>query len=205
MANLSDVLAPTGDAPVEPGWIAALAPGEGFRAGAMVASPLLPDLHTSPGEPDAIEAALADAYARGARETRAAMAAEQDADAAARGQLALAFARLDAEAALALRQILAQAVASLCEQVIEPARIDHAALASRCGALAAQLGERAAACALHLHPDDVPLLAASTAESWAIRTDPDLPRGTLRLEGPDGVLSDGPEDWRRLIAEALGQ
>ena len=141
-------------------------------------------------------------------QARAAMALERGGTdrlkIAAREQLSLAFARLDVEAMLALRQRLADTVAALCEQVIEPALIDHAALAERCEALATGLGESPATCALHLHPDDVPLLAQGTIDRWAIRPDPDLPRGTLRLEGPDGVLADGPEEWRRLIAGALG-
>ena len=204
MASLSDLLAPPAAAPAVPGWIAALAPGGGFRV-PDVPQPVPPqDEIDAPDLPDPHEGELAEAYARGLADARAEAAQHRSAELASRDSLALAFARLDAEAMLALRQRLADTVAALCEQVIEPALIDRAALAERCEALASQLGESAATCTLHLHPDDVPLLAQATADRWAIRPDPDLPRGSLRLEGPDGVLADGPEEWRRLIAGALG-
>lgn len=181
-----------------------MAPGTGFRAEDLCRKEQAPQQPELSDQPDAHEAALADAYERGLAEARAEADLHRAADSAARDGLALAFARLDAEAALALRQRLADTVAALCEQVIEPALIDRAALADRCDALATRLGESAEACALHLHPDDVPLLDPAMLERWAIRPDADLPRGTLRLEGPDGVLADGPEEWRRLIAGALG-
>lgn len=204
MANLSDLFAPPAAASAVPGWIAALAPGGGFRAKNLPRSEPTPDPVEPSVQPDAHELALAAAYERGLADARAAAEQQRAAETAAREGLALAFARLDAEALLALRQRLADTVAALCAEVIEPALIDRAALAERCTALASQLGESARTCALHLHPDDVPLLAPATAEAWSIRPDPDLPRGTLRLEGPDGVLADGPDEWRRLIAGALG-
>lgn len=202
MANLSDLWRDETPHPV-PGWIAALGQPHGFRD--EVRAPTVPEPVAEPDEQDTVAAALAEAYARGAEDARVQCREEQEAAAAAQGRLALAFARLDAEAALALRQALATAVATLCEQVIEPARIDRAALEQRCADLATQLGEAAAPLALQLHPDDLALLSAETVAGWTIRPDPGLPRGALRLEGPDGVFADGPEEWRRLIAEALGQ
>lgn len=204
MANLSDLLAPPVLAPAVPGWIAALAPGGGFRAEDVRQPQTSPEQSEQPDQPDPHQIALAQAYERGVADARAAAAHDRAADLAARNGLTLAFARLDAEAGLALRQRLADTVAALCEQVIEPALIDRAALAERCGKLVSRLGESVEACALHLHPDDAPLLAEATLERWAIRPDPGLPRGTLLVEGPDGVLADGPEEWRRLIAGALG-
>ena len=203
MANLSDLLAPAA-APAVPGWIAALAPGRGFETRDLVPLALTPEPPDEPDQPDLHQAALAEAYARGQADGQAQAVQHHVADTAAREGLALAFARLDAEATIALRQRLAEAVAALCEQVIEPALVDRAALAERCTVLATQIGESVGACALHLHPEDLPLLPDAIVEGWAIRPDPDLPRGTLRLEGPDGVFADGPEEWRRLIAGALG-
>lgn len=204
MANLSDLLAPSAATPAVPGWIAALAPGGGFRAEDLhQPEPVLEQIE-QPDQSESFETALAGAYAQGQADARAAAERDHAVSLAARERLSLAFARIDTEAMFALRQRLADTVASLCSQVIEPALIDHAALAERCEALAIRLGESPATCALHLHPDDVPLLAQGTIDRWAIRPDPDLPRGTLRLEGPGGVLADGPEEWRRLIAGALG-
>lgn len=203
MANLSDLLSPDRAVEGSSGWIGALRPAGGFRELAMEAPRAVPEPDASVDLPDERESALAEAYARGMADALLQAEAERDAAEAARSKLALAFARLDAEAALALRHRLAEAVATLCEQVIEPARIDRAALAERCAALANQIGEGVAACALHLHPLDIALLDDETRQQWEIRPDPALPRGTLRLEGADGVLADGPEEWRRLIAGAL--
>lgn len=204
MANLSDLLAGAGAPAASPGWIAALAPKAEFRALEHDRGAPLPGSQPAPAPADPGEAALADAYARGLAEGIAHAAADAAQERAALGQLSLNFSRLDAEAASAIGQHLTHAVAALCEQIIEPALIDRAMLARRCSVLAAQLGAGATACALHLHPDDVALLAEDVVAGWTIRPQPDLPRGSLRLEGPDGVIADGPDEWRRAIAAALG-
>lgn len=204
MANLSDLLAGAGAPAASTGWIAALGLGAEFRTlehsdcGRQPASESVPDI-VDPGA-----AALADAYARGLADGIAQAAVDAAQERAALGQLSLSFSRLDAEAASAIGQHLTQAVAALCEQIIEPALIDRTILARRCSALAVQLGAGATSCALHLHPDDVALLAEDMVAGWTIRPRPDLPRGSLRLEGPDGVIADGPDEWRRAIAAALG-
>jgi flagellar assembly protein FliH len=203
MANLSDLLAPGAVQAAAPGWIAALASGPRFHERSFAPASNAQDAATPPDPAAAHEAALANAYARGAADERAAMAAAQAQDEAARHGLSLAFGQLDDVARAVLTQRLTEHVAALCEQVIEPALVDRAMLDARCAALAAMLGETAGQCALHLHPDDVPMLAVDTIRGWTIHPDPALPRGTLLLEHAAGAVADGPEEWRRLIAGAL--
>jgi flagellar assembly protein FliH len=204
MANLSDLTALPVALPVVPRWIAALGSGGGFREQAI--APRADGIEEDCVEADPQSehgAELAAAYARGQADALAEMAQRRGADEAANEALALAFARLDAAARSALSERLAEAVAGLCEHMIEPAMVDRAAIARRCAALAEAMGDVAGQCSLHLHPDDVPLLSADTRRDWAICPDPSLQRGTLLLEHADGAVADGPEEWRRLIAAAL--
>lgn len=204
MANLSDLLA-VGAAPrAVPGWIALLGGDGGFCAGTPVAPPD-PAPQDCASDPDALHAAaVSAAYESGHADGLAAAQQQQAGTDAARQGLELAFARLDKAARAALSQRLAAAVAALCEQVIEPALVNREAISARCTALAQSLDDAAAACSLHLNPDDIPLLSPATASAWTLCPDPSLARGTVVLEHAEGALADGPEEWRRLIAAALG-
>lgn len=151
-----------------------------------------------------MDAALADAYARGQADARLAFEAQQADDMVARDGLALHFSRLDNAARRAVAERLTEQVAALCGQVIEPVLVDRAVLAARCAALVDAIGDAAGQLTLHLHPDDLPLLDGSVSQGWNVCPDPALVRGSLRLAHDEGALADGPEEWRRLIAGALG-
>ena len=58
---------------------------------------------------------------------------------------------------------------------------------------------------IRLHPDDIALLSPRFAADWQVAPDPALERGALRVETPNGGVEDGPDLWRRAIAEALHQ
>lgn len=204
MANLSDLLGAARGETAVPQWIAAMRPAGGFRALAEeeIEEPQ-PEPEPSPDPGAEMDAALADAYARGQADARLAFEAQQADDTAGREGLTLAFSRLDNAARLALAEQLAEQVANLCSEVIEPVLIDRAALAARCTTLMDSIGDVTGQLTLHLHPDDVSLLDDSVPREWSIHRDPALPRGTLLLAHADGALADGPEEWRRLIAAAL--
>jgi flagellar assembly protein FliH len=55
-----------------------------------------------------------------------------------------------------------------------------------------------------LHPDDLAMLDDAALVGWQIVPDAGLDRGGLLLEGADGAVADGPSEWRRAIAAALG-
>ena len=203
MANLSDLLCAAADRP-RPDWVAMLGTSRGFHEAPMPADRLAA-VEAEPADHAARHAAeLEQAYQRGHADGISAAAEAQRESEAARAGLALHFTRLDEAARQALAERLVQGVAQLCEQLITPALIDRAALAQRCAALADTVGEAAKRCTLHMHPDDAALLDAETRARWTIAPDPALERGTLVLEHADGAVADGPEEWRRLIAAALG-
>lgn len=207
MANSSDWLARVGDgAPARPAWMAALEDSEGFCEGAPFAlaeaSPPVPAVSETPPA-DPAEDALARAYAEGEAAGRAAAEAEAAAAAAQHRALRLSFRTLDEAARGVLADDLAATVMALCDKVLADCAPDPAALRARCEAAARRIGGAAEALTLHLHPQDLAALEADTLGPWRVAVDADMERGSLRIEGPDGAISDGPAEWRRAIAAAV--
>ncbi len=214
MANSSDwlgVLAEPPGAP-PPGWLALLGEPAGFRELAAfdepVPEPPPPAPEPAPvpepeAQPDPAAEALARAYADGEAAGRAAAEAEAAALAACQRSLRLAFRSLDETAAQVLADDLATTVMALCEAVLGECAADRAGLLARCHTAARRIGGAADALILHLHPDDIELLGDDAVTGWQVTPDPALERGSVLIEGADGVVSDGPADWRRAIAAAV--
>ncbi|MDE2405392.1 MAG: hypothetical protein KGM17_12060 [Sphingomonadales bacterium] len=154
-------------------------------------------------EPDPLDAALARGFAEGMAAARAeAEAAARLAD-EARERFAFAFARLDAELTEALRQRLLDTVVALCEATLQPLALDKKALAGRVRKVADMFVRADDERVFRLHPDDLALVRSLLPEDWAFDPDPTLTRGTIRVDTQAGGAEDGPETWRRAIAEAL--
>lgn len=155
----------------------------------------------APGDP------LAHAYDEG--RTAGLAQAHQTAQLAAaaeqvgRARIELALARLDGELIEQLRQKLCATVTALCEVSLAPLALDPALLAKRVSRAAAMLARADDDRVLRLHPDDFKLIAGRLPEGLAVLEDPALERGALRLESSSGGVEDGPEHWRRAIAEAV--
>ena len=154
---------------------------------------------------DPLATAFAEGYAAGVAETSARAAQEAAADLAAREGLGLALTRLDRELEEALRQRLRDTVAALCETAIAPLALDEDALMRRIERAVSLLARADDERLIRLHPDDVALLSPRFAADWQVVPDRTLERGALRIETPNGGVEDGPELWRRAIAEALHQ
>ena len=186
--------------------LADLAGPSGFASdprfsGAAIAAPPPPE--AEPEDPLAL--AWAEGYQAGVSEARREaelLAAQAD---AARAQIELSLARLDAEMAEALRQKLYVTVEALCEAAIEPLMLDKAALAARVERAAGMLARADDERVLRLHPEDLKLVGKRLPEGLDVQADPALERGALRVETVNGGVEDGPGHWRRAIAEALGQ
>ena len=146
---------------------------------------------------------MAEAFARGEARGRAAAAAEYRAEQENQRGLRLNFRALDQAAMDSLASELSNTVIALCEAAIAGFTPDPQSLSERCQEAARRMGSAAAECALHLHPQDIELLAPETREHWRIVPDPAVERGGLRFEGGEGAISDGPADWRRAIAAAI--
>lgn len=185
--------------------------GSGFRSDARFA-PLgeTPPTYEAPaaiqGEPeDPIATAFAEGYAAGVAEAQARAAEQAAANAAARDGLALSLVRLDAEFEEQLRQRLRDTVAALCEAAIAPLALDEDALLRRIEKAVSMLTRADDERVIRLHPADLALLSPRFATDWQVMPDPALERGALRVETASGGVEDGPELWRRAIAEALHQ
>lgn len=188
----------------------ALSAGGGFRSDVRFAAlnaaappPPEPVAEAPPEDPLAI--AFAEGYAAGAAEAQALAAQHAQADALAREGLALAFAKLDRELAEDLRQRLRDTVAALCEAAIAPLALDEDALMQRIARAVAMFTRADDERTIRLHPDDIALLSPRFAADWQVVPDHTLDRGALRVETASGGVEDGPDLWRRAIAEAMHQ
>lgn len=201
---LSVAAAPTSAAPE---WLALLDIGAEFRAAALFAGPALaPDPEPEPDVPATLDPAAdarARAYAEGVAAGRAAGAAEADERTARQRALRLSFRALDEAARGVLADDLAATVIALCETALAGCALDRDGLLARCHTAARRIGGAADSLALQLHPDDIALLGEEALAGWRVAADAALERGSVRIEGPEGSVSDGPAEWRRAIAAAV--
>lgn len=219
MVNSSDwlgalVAAPGPDlaADAAPGWLTLLdeADAAAFREAPLFGEPEesappppVPQAAPDDAAPDPHAEALARAYAEGEAAGRAAAAAEAEARAARQRALRLAFRSLDEAALGVLADDLEATVRHLCDSVLGEAARNPAGLRDRCIAAARRIGGAADSLLLHLHPDDIALLGEDALAGMRLVPDPALEPGSLVIEGGEGTISDGPEEWRRAIAAAL--
>lgn len=203
-AALAEAPAPA-SAPAR-GWLALVGTGAAFREALPFGEPE-PEPEPEPvpetPAPDPRAEAVRAAFARGKAAGRAEAAAEAEDRAARHRALRLTFHTLDEAALGVLAEDLAATVMTLTEGLLGVAAVDRTGLIARCEAAARRIGGAAESLALHLHPDDIALIGPEGLAGWRIVPDPALSRGALRIESPEGAVSDGPEEWRRAIAAAL--
>ena len=217
MASSSDWVAelahPTAGPPDKPqSWVDAFGESGEFVEGAPFAAPA-PDtsppeqperpLNTAPVDQEVEPDPKQQAFERGKAEGRAQAEAEAQETLADQRKLRLAFRALDTAATDSLATSLAETVLALCSAAIADFRVDPDGLAERCEQAAKRLGSAASECKLHLHPEDIEQLDPETHEAWTVVADETVERAGLRFEGPEGSVSDSPEDWRRAIAAAI--
>lgn len=181
--------------------LAELSSGAGFAC-----DPRFVEVSVPPPEPtgDPVAEAWAEGHAAGLAEAQAEAAVRRKEEQKARHQIELALARLDADQQEDLRQRLIETVTALCNGALAPLAIDPALLAERAARAAAMLARADDNAVLRLHPDDLALVKRHLPKGLATEPDPALERGNLRLEGSAGGIEDGPAQWRRALAEALG-
>lgn len=176
----------------------------GFRPSARFGGPTLTEPEREPEAVDPLVEALEQAHAEGFAEARALAEAEARAAREAHGRLSLAFERLDQQMEEELRLALRETVAALCEQALAPLAIDQGALLARIDRAVAMLSRSYDERTIRLNPADLSMLSDRLSADWTVVADALLPRGSLRVESTEGGIEDGPESWRRAIAEALG-
>ena len=173
--------------------------------GGALGRPLAPP--PPPPEPelpiDPFEQARAEGFAAGLAHARAEAMSRAQTEAEAQARFEFAFSRLDAELTETLRQRLLDTVVGLCEATLKPLALDRKALAARVEKVAAMFVRADDERVIRLHPDDLELVRPQLPADWEFAPDPALSRGTIRVETRSGGAEDGPESWRRAIAEAL--
>ena len=150
---------------------------------------------------DVAEKAYRAGYEDGQLSARADFDAQLTAERAARSAIALAFARFDAASERQLRDRLLATVHALCEEAVLPLALDSEGLARRVEAAAAMLQRKHDQRIVHIHPEDLELVKASVPASLELVADGSVERGGLRVETDDGGVEDGPQQWRRALAE----
>ena len=206
MANSSDWLARVEDRNTElPAWISALSGDVQFDErlpfAASARSPGAPV--SGAAQPEEYELALAKAFADGEASGRANAEAELRALRSQYRDLKLSFRALDQAAIDVLSSELAETVVDLCAKAIEGFANDGDTLKERALEAAKRLGSGSLEFSLHLNPDDAKAVGEGTLEGWTVVADSSIERGGLAIEGPSGTVRDGPEEWRRAIAEAV--
>lgn len=153
---------------------------------------------------DPLDVAFAEGYAKGSHD--AAALAEQNAREAdaARGKIETAFERLADEQTVELERRLRETILMLCEQTLAPLTTDPEALTRRINTALGLLRRNQDERVVRLHPDDLALIADRLSENIRVEPDPTMTRGQLLVETAEGGLEDGPDEWRRALAEALG-
>lgn len=182
---------------------AALAGGSGFQSDPRFCNDSSGAQSSAPADP--VAQAWNEGYAAGSQEAAGLAAAAAEENARAQAAITLSFARLDAQLAEELRRKLFITVETLCETAIAPLALDKAALAARVERAAAMLARADDNRILRLHPADYTTIAQQLPASLEVVPDPALARGAIRVETASGGVEDGPDNWRRAIAEALGQ
>lgn len=160
-----------------------------------------PDAGTPPAAEDAAEKAYGAGYEDGQLSARADFEAQLKAERAGRTAIELAFARFDADSARRLREGLLATVNALCEEAVLPLALDAEGLARRVEAAAAMLQRKHDQRIIHIHPDDLELVKNSVSGDLELVPDGSVERGGLRVETEDGGVEDGPQQWRRALAE----
>jgi len=182
--------------------LAALGSSSGFSCDPRFSLATLP---VPAAAADPVADAWAEGHAAGLAEAQAEAASLRADEEERRRQIELSLARLDASQQEVLHQRLIETVAALCNAALAPLAIDPDLLAERAARAAAMLARADDNAVLRLHPDDLKLVARRLPKDLAVEPDPTLERGNLRLDGQSGGVEDGPAQWRRAIAEALGQ
>jgi flagellar assembly protein FliH len=185
--------------------LAELSESRGFASDPRFAGVIQPHPLPEAVDEDPVARAWSEGHAAGLTQAWAEAEARQQADEEARARIELALARLDSELTEALRARLFATVAALCEAAVAPLALDPERLAARAARASEMLARADDDKVLRLHPDDLALVAARLPEDLSVEPDPSLERGALRLEAGSGGVEDGPNHWRRAIAEALAE
>src|SRR5690606_8631764 len=110
----------------------------------------------------------------------------------ARNRLAEALETLTPAPSGTLATMLSATVIRLVSQIVGEVAIYAELLQQRCETIAAFIDENEGKSALHLHPDDMPLVDGGQVGVKLV-ADASMSRGCVRLDTADGWVEDGPD------------
>ena len=170
-----------------------------FTANARFAPDVAPVANRDPVA-EAFQAGMAE----GRRLAEEAAQAQFDEMASAERTIELAFARFDTASAQLLQERLRVTVDAICQAMAGEIAIDSDRLSTRVEAAVSMLRRKHDERVVHLNPADIALVRERVDPALRLEPDASLRRGQLRVEGEDGGVEDGAEQWRTALAEALG-
>lgn len=141
---------------------------------------------------DPVEQARAEAFAQGFDEGCRSTADALSGEMRAADRLAEALEQLSPTSSGTLATMLSTAVTRLVAQIVGEVDIDLALLQQRCESVASFIDENEGRSALHMNPEDVPLVGGATI-GVPVVSDASLPRGCVRLDTAEGWIEDGPD------------
>jgi flagellar assembly protein FliH len=180
-------------APVRMTGIAPL-PGNGFRALYADGQEVRmrgPAAQSEPDE-DPLEQIRAEAFAQGFEAGSRTTVESMGNDSEARARLVDALEQLGPASSGTLATMLSAAVVRLVGQIVGEVEIDADLLCRRCEAVAALVDETEGKGALRLNPDDLTLIVGADIGVQVV-ADPQMRRGSVRLDTADGWIEDGPD------------
>lgn len=141
---------------------------------------------------DPMEQARVEAFTMGFEEGRRLTEESFSADQDVCQRLADALEQLAPASSGTLSTILSAAVIRLVGQIVGEVEIDGELLLERCHTVAAFIEDTDTKQALHVHPEDLPLISGSEI-GVPVVADAGLRRGSVRLDTADGWIEDGPD------------
>lgn len=171
--------------------------------GAASFRPLFSDHQSAPHDDSAVAEEQDDPFARGVEEGQAIAAAAFDVE---RKQMQALLANAEAlqdEPSEELARLIAETVATLVGQIVETAPIETEWLSSQAHKAAELIGDCDAVRTMCLHPKDMALLDGQTMP-MEMRADPDLPRGSIRIDSSAGWIEHGRAQFLTELRTALG-
>lgn len=156
------------------------------------------------GRPGAIATETAqDAYQRGLADGQALAATNQDSERQALLALLANAEALQVQPCPELGHLIATAVKQLVLQIVGDMPVDSAWLQDRVAEASAIIADADRDCILYLNPADVASIDGADL-GMAVRSDPQVPRGGLRIAAGDGWIEHGRPVYLDALHQALG-
>jgi flagellar assembly protein FliH len=156
------------------------------------------------GRPGAIASELAqDAYQRGLAEGQALAAISHDIERQALLDLLANAEALQVQPCPQLGDLIASAVKQLVLQIVGELPVDSAWLQDRVAEASAIIADADRDCILYLNPADIASIGG-TDLGMAMHSDPQVPRGGLRIAAGEGWIEHGRPVYLDALHQALG-